>query len=214
MDPVTITPEAKEVLRRMDSDELYVDVGPGLEVLEKQRIEGKKLALELGQVDPTDISRREQLLQQIFGAVGAHVWIEPPLYVAYGIHTHVGSNVYMNFGTTLIDDSEIVIGNGVMFGPHVTITTAGHPLHPEQRSTGQQFSSKVTIEDGVWIGANVTVLPGITIGEGSVVAAGAVVTANVPPMVIVGGVPARVIREINEDDNDWKWSDPKTLTRP
>lgn len=209
-----MTLEEREVRRRMTSNELYKDFGPGLEALEEERIRGKELAARFNGAPPRDAETRQTLLRELLGSVGRDVWVEPPLYVAYGKNTSMGDGVYVNFGLTLVDDSEVIIGNEVMFGPHVTITTAGHPLHPDQRSTASQFSSRVVIEDRVWVGANVTILPGITVGYGSVVAAGAVVTANVAPMTIVGGVPARIIRAISEDDREWAWREPRTLGRP
>ena len=99
-------------------------------------------------------------------------------------------------GPHVFDDAEIRIGERVLFGPHVTVVTAGHPLDPALRCTAAQFFAVVTIEDEVWVGANATILPGVTVGRGAVVAAGAVVTAHVPPMTVVAGVPARIIRQI------------------
>lgn len=209
-----MTPEEREVRRKMSENELYKDVGPGLEALEEARIRGKEIAKEFNAAPLRDNKQRDSLTRELFGSTGKCVWVEPPIFVAYGKHTHVGDNVYLNCGTTLIDDSEIHIKRGVMFGPNVTITTAGHPLHPEERRTGYQFSAKVTIEEDVWIGANVTILPGVTIGAGSVIAAGAVVNANVPPMVVAGGVPARVIRQIGSQDTAWTWKEIRTLTIP
>ncbi|RMI09603.1 sugar O-acetyltransferase [Cellulomonas triticagri] len=198
----------------MAAQELYTDVGPGLEALEEARVRGKERAREYNALEPRDLANRERLLRETFGSVGEHVWVEPPLYVAYGVHTHVGSGVYLNTGATIVDDSPVHLGDRVMFGPHVTIATAGHPLHPEVRATGAQFSAPVVIEDDVWIGAHVTVLPGVTIGRGSVVAAGAVVAANVPPGVVVGGVPARVLRVITEADREFAYRAPRTLDVP
>ncbi|RAX22570.1 MULTISPECIES: sugar O-acetyltransferase [unclassified Actinomyces] len=209
-----IDPREAEVRRRMDAQELYLDEGPGLEVLTEQRIHGKELAAEYNATSPRDAAGRRRLLEEIFGEVGEHVWVEPPLHVAYGIHTRVGSPVYANAGLQLIDDSPVIIGNRVMFGPRVMITTAGHPVHPEMRDRGQQFSAPVVIEDDVWIGGNVTILPGVTIGRGSVIAAGAVVNANVPPMVVAGGVPVRVLREITDADRNWSYRAPRTLPVP
>ncbi|SDN14750.1 sugar O-acetyltransferase [Actinomyces ruminicola] len=207
-------PREAEVRRRMAAQELYVDEGPGLEALTDQRIHGKELAAEYNAASPRDAAGRRRLLEQIFGEIGEYVWVEPPLHVAYGIHTRVGSPVYANAGLQIIDDSPVTIGNRVMFGPRVMITTAGHPIHPDLRDHGRQFSAPVVIEDDVWIGGNVTILPGVTIGRGSVIAAGAVVNANVPPMVVAGGVPARVLRQITDADRDWSYRPPRTLTVP
>ncbi|NDR54776.1 sugar O-acetyltransferase [Actinomyces sp. 565] len=209
-----IDPREAEVRRRMAAQELYLDEGPGLEALTEQRIHGKELAAAYNATSPRDAAGRRRLLEEIFGEIGEYVWVEPPLHVAYGIHTRVGSPVYANAGLQIIDDSPVTIGNRVMFGPRVMIATAGHPIHPQARDHGQQFSAPVVIEDDVWIGGNVTILPGVTIGRGSVVAAGAVVNANVPPMVVAGGVPARVLREITDADRDWSYRAPRTLPVP
>jgi galactoside O-acetyltransferase len=200
-----------EVRRRMDAQELYTDVGPGLEALEEARVRGKELAREFNGLEPRDLENRERVLHELFGTIGTGVWVEPPLYVAYGSHTHLGSGIYLNTGATIVDDSPVHLGDRVMFGPHVTLATAGHPLHPEVRATGQQFSAPIVIEDDVWIGAHATVLPGVTVGRGSVVAAGAVVSADVPPWVVVGGVPAKVLRTITEADREFVYRAPRTL---
>lgn len=205
-------PREAEVRRRMDAQELYKDVGPGLEALEEARIRGKELAREFNQLDLRDFGARAQALRAVFGSTGDSVWVEPPLYVAYGSHTHLGTGVYANTGLTIIDDGEVRIGDRVMFGPHVTIATAGHPLHPDTRAQGEQFSAPVLIEDDVWVGGNVSILPGVTIGRGSVIAAGAVVTADVPPMVVVGGVPARVLKTLTEADREFVYRAPRVLS--
>ncbi|MEV7974351.1 sugar O-acetyltransferase [Cellulomonas sp. NPDC089187] len=204
----------REVRRRMDAQELYKDVGPGLEDLEESRVRGKELAWAFNQLEPRDVEGRDRALREIFGSMGAAVWVEPPLYVAYGAHTHLGTGIYANTGLTIIDDGEVRIGDRVMFGPHVTIATAGHPLHPDTRSQGEQFSAPVVIEDDVWVGGNVSILPGVTIGRGSVIAAGAVVTAHVPPMVVVGGVPARILRTLTDADREFAYRAPRTLGDP
>ena len=202
----------QEVRRRIDDQELYLDFGPGLEALEESRVRGKELAREFNALEPRDLANRKRVLTELFGSLGEQAWFEPPLFVAYGVHTTVGSGVYANTGLTLVDDGPITIGNNVMFAPHVTITATGHPLHPAARPHGEQFSAPVVIEDYVWVGSNVTILPGVTIGKGSVIAAGAVVAANVPPMVVAGGVPARILREITEADREWHYKAPRTLS--
>ena len=209
--PCDMTPEEEEVRRRIDAHELYVDYGPGLDALTAERTNAKVLADRYNSSPATDQAARDALVNEIFGAVGEGVFIEPPLHVAYGSQTTLGDHVYANFGLTLIDDGPVRVGDNVMFGPHVTITATGHPVHPDLRREGPQFSASVTIEDDVWIGGQVTILPGVTIGRGSVIAAGAVVTASVPSMVVAGGVPARVLRRITDADRDWRWQEPRTL---
>ncbi|WP_129337675.1 sugar O-acetyltransferase [Cellulomonas endophytica] len=200
-----------EVRRRIAAQELYTDSGAGLEGLEESRVRGKELAREFNGLEPRDVARRDAVLRELFGAVGTGTWVEPPLHVAYGVHTTLGEGVYVNFGLTLVDDGPVHIGDRVMLAPHVTITSTGHPVHPALRPHGEQFSAPVTLEADVWVGANVTILPGVTIGEGSVVAAGSVVTADVPPMCVVGGVPARILRRITDADLDWTYRPPRTL---
>lgn len=204
----------REVRRKMDEQELYHDVGPGLEDLEEARIRGKERAREFNLLEPRDVENRRRVLEEMFAEVGEGLWVEPPLFVAYGTHTRFGSNVYVNTGLTVVDDSPVTVGNRVMFGPNVTIATAGHPVHPGPRATDGQFSAPVVVEDDAWVGANVTILPGVTVGRGSVIAAGAVVTANVPPMVVAGGVPAVVIREVTDADRQFRYRAPRTLPLP
>jgi galactoside O-acetyltransferase len=206
-----MTPEEQEVRRRFDTGELYRDYGPGLEALEAARLHAKDVAFDFNSLRPSDVAAREAALEELLGSVGEGTFIEPPLHVAYGKHTYVGKDVYINFGLKIVDDSDVFIGDQVMIGPNVVISTAGHPLHPELRSTNYQFSAPITIEDRAWLGAGAIILPGVTVGRGSVVAAGAVVTANVPPMMIVGGTPARVLRPIRPDDNDFVYQPPRDM---
>lgn len=208
---MSLNDHEREVRRRMAARELYTDSAPGLEALEEERVRGKELADAYNATAARDAEGRRRLLEELFGTLGERVWVEPPLRVAYGGHTHVGDDVYVNFGLTLVDDGEVHIGDRVMFGPHVTITTTGHPVHPDLRKDGTQFSAEVRIEDDVWIGSGAMIMPGITIGEGSVIGAGSVVTANVPPMVVAAGTPARILRRITDADREWTYRTPSTL---
>ncbi|MGP2439558.1 sugar O-acetyltransferase [Streptomyces sp. JW3] len=206
---MTADPREDEVRRRMTARELYQDGVPGLT---EERLRGKELADAYNRSAPRDQEGRGALLAELFGAVGTDVFVEPPLRVAYGRHVRFGDGVYANFGLTLVDDVEVVVGDRVMFAPHVTVTTTGHPVHPDLRRDGTQFSAPVRIEDDVWIGAGALIMPGITVGRGSVVGAGSVVTAHVPPMTVVAGTPARVLREITDADREWAYRPPRTLS--
>ena len=201
----------REVRRRMAAHELYTDAAPGLEGLEEERIRGKELADEYNATRPRQTAERERLLRELFGSVGERVWVEPPLHVAYGNRVHLADDVYINFNLTLVDDVEVFIGSRVMLAPNVTITTTGHPVHPDLRRDGSQFSAPVRIGDDVWIGAGAVLLPGVVIGAGSVVGAASVVTGNVPPGVVVAGSPARIIRQITDADRDWTYRPPRDL---
>lgn len=201
-----------EVRRRMANRELYSDAYPGLEGLEAERDHAKLLAARFNQTTPAEKDLRNHLLSELFDADMSQVHIEPPLAVAYGYRTKFAGNAYANTGLTLVDDYEIHIGKNVMFGPNVTLSATSHPIHPDLRRDGTQFSDPIIIEDDVWVGAQVVILPGVTVGRGSVVAVGAVVTKNVPPMTVVGGVPARIIKTITDEDLDWEYREPGTLS--
>lgn len=185
------------VRRRMEVGELYTDHCEGLP---EERRAGKELVYDYNLTRPAQETERAELLKQLFGSVGENCWIEPPIRVAYGSHTHIGNNFYGNFNFVVVDDATVTIGDNVMVAPNVTISTAGHPIDPEIRITGQQFSLPVTIEDNVWLGTGVIINPGVTIGRNSVIGAGSVVTKSVPANVVAAGVPCRVLREINEED--------------
>ena len=114
-------------------------------------------------------------------------YIEPPLHANWGKYTHFGNNVYANFNLTLVDDTDIFVGDNVMFGPNVIIATAGHPVDPPLREKVAQFNIPVRIGKNVWIGAGAIVLPGVTIGDHSVIGAGSVVTKDIPPNVVAVG---------------------------
>jgi len=200
----------RELSRRMHSHELYTDNGPGLSEPERRR-RARDLVYEFNISRPSQAEERDTILREVFARVGTGLWIEPPLHIAYGYNVSFGDGVYLNSGANFVDDVEVHIGSRVMFGPNVVVTTTGHPVHPDLRRDGSQFSAPVTIGDDVWIGAGAVILPGVTIGAGSVVAAGSAVTKNVPPLVVVAGVPARIIREITEDDRDFHYRAPADL---
>ncbi|GIG41819.1 galactoside O-acetyltransferase [Cellulomonas phragmiteti] len=195
----------------MRAQELYDDEGPGLEALVAERQRAKELTWRFNMTNPTDVPARQALLRELFGAMGERVWVEAPLQVSYGYNVTFGDDVFVNVGFTLVDDIEVRIGSRVMIAPNVTITVTGHPVHPELRSGMSQFSAPVTIEDDVWLGAHVVVLPGVTVGAGSIVGAGSVVTKDVPPGVVVGGVPARVLRAITDADREFAYRPPGLL---
>ena len=141
--------------------------------------------------------RRFLLMHRIFGKK-TWAWIEPPFFFCYGRHIKMGDYCYLNVNCQFIDDGEIEIGDHTEFGPNVVISTVGHPINPNHRPL--MYAEKVTIGRNCWIGASVTILPGVTIGDKSVIGAGSVVTKDVPANVIAFGNPCKVFREINEDD--------------
>ena len=172
------------------------------ETLQARQRELNELVFDYNNTRPTDGKRRQTLLRQIFEDMGEGCYIEPPLHANWGSHTHLGNKVYANFNLTLVDDTHIYIGDNVMFGPNVTLCTAGHPIEPELRRQVYQYNFPIHIEENVWIGAGVIVLPGVTIGKNSVIGAGSVVTRDIPENVVAMGTPCRVARPISEWDRE------------
>lgn len=164
---------------------------------------GKKLAQEINNLP---IDNREEIVRlekELFGRTGEHIYVNPPLYVDYGRHIFMGENVYCNMDCLFLDVNTITIGNNVMFGPRVSLYTAGHPIDAEVRISDLEFGLPIVIEDSVWVGGGATILPGVTVGKNSIVASGAIVTKDVPANCIVGGNPARVLREITQQDKEY-----------
>ncbi|WP_176583040.1 sugar O-acetyltransferase [Streptomyces marincola] len=149
---------------------------------------------------PGEADKRRSLLRAILGSVGERPALHPPFSAAFGSNVHIGDDFFGNVNLAFVDDVEIRIGHGVMTAPSVTLTTTGHPVHPARRVDFARFSEPIVIEDKVWIGSNVVVLPGVRIGYGSVIGAGSVVAKDVPPMVVAVGTPCRVLRDITDDD--------------
>lgn len=160
-----------------------------------------QLQNEYNATGPQESEKRQALLKRMLGGCGEGCHLEPPFYANWGgRHLYLKDHVYANFGLTCVDDADIHIGNNVMFGPHVVLTTANHPLEPSLRRRGFQYAKDIVIEDNVWIGANAVVLPGVHIGANSVIGAGAVVSRDIPADSLALGVPCRVVRKIGEED--------------
>ena len=161
---------------------------------------------------PSEGEKREALLKEMFAELGENCYIEPPLRSNWGgRHVHFGKNVYANFNLTLVDDTHIYVGDYTMIGPNVTLATAGHPILPALREEVYQFNLPVRIGRNCWLGAGVIVLPGITIGDNTVVGAGSVVTRDLPSGVVAAGNPCRVLREIGERDRLYYRRDKRIL---
>ncbi|MEG1640366.1 MAG: DapH/DapD/GlmU-related protein [Ruthenibacterium sp.] len=170
------------------------------DVLRAQSVRGKNLAFTYNHVLPSDTAQRRNLLEQLLGAIGTDALMEEPIHFSYGCNTFIGHHFYSNFNLVVVDDSRVQIGNYVMFGPNVTLSATGHPVVGEYRRDGTQFTLPITIGDDVWRGANVVVLPGVTIGSDVVIGAGSIVTQDIPSHVVALGTPCRVLRPITEHD--------------
>ena len=167
----------------------------------------KDLMYEFNMSRPSEIELRQGLMKKMFGSVGEHVWINPPLLLTVGSTVTIGDGTYINAGLTLIDDCRVTIGKGCLFGTNVTLCTTGHPIDPEERAKCTMYSFPITIGDGAWIGAGAIILPGIHIGKYAVIGAGSVVTKDVPDYTVAAGNPCRPLRKINEHDKEYYWRD-------
>lgn len=171
--------------------------------LDSERLKCKKKLYEFNNLHPDDLGRMNELLSDILGAGGDTAYIEAPFRCDYGSNIRVGKNFFANYNLTILDPGEVVIGDNVMIAPNVSIYTAGHPLHPDSRNSGYEYGIPITIGNNVWIGGSATILPGVTIGDNAVIAGGAVVVKDVPAWSVVAGNPARVIRQITEEDRGY-----------
>lgn len=199
---------------KMHTGELYLPCDD--EIMEWQ-IQCLDRLYEFNMTRPTEFEKRQKLLKEMFAEIGDNCYIEPPFHSNFGgAHIHFGDNVYCNFGTTMVDDTHIYVGDNTMFGPNVTVATAGHPILPELRKQVYQYNAPVHIGTNCWIGAGSIILPGITIGNNAVIGAGSVVTKDMPNNVVAYGNPCRIIREINEHDNEFYFKNkriPKELIK-
>lgn len=190
---------------KMHTGELYL---PNDESIMTEQMMCLEKLYDFNATRPSEFEKREKLLKDMFAEIGEGCYIEPPLHSNWGgKHIHFGKNVYANFNLTAVDDTHIFVGDGTMLGPNVVLATAGHPILPELREQVYQYNMPVHIGKNCWLGAGVIVLPGVTVGDNSVIGAGSVVTKDIPPNVIAVGNPCKVLREIGEKDRKYYYKD-------
>lgn len=183
---------------KIHSGQIY---NPGDEDIMREQFACLEKQYDYNATRPTEQDKRSAMLAEMFAEAGEGCYIEPPLHSNWGgHHTHLGHHVYANFGLTLVDDTHIYIGDNTMLGPNVMLATAGHPILPQLRVQGMQYNMPVRIGRNCWLGAGVIVLPGVTIGDNTVIGAGSVVTKDIPANVVAVGNPCRVLRPIGEKD--------------
>lgn len=196
-----------DIKKRMHSGELYL---PGDEELMREQMKYQDMLCDYNMTKPSESEKRTAMLQEMLGDCGEDVYIEAPFYANWGgHHCHFGKMVYANYNLTCVDDTHIYIGNYTMIGPNVTIATAGHPILPELREKLYQYNMSVKIGRNCWIGAGVTIVPGVTIGDNTVIGAGSVVTKDIPANVVAVGNPCKVMRQINEYDKEYYFKNRK-----
>lgn len=199
--------DLKEIRERMYGQKLYYCND---EDLMREQMKVLELLYDFNKTRPSEQDKREKMLKKMFAEIGDDCYIEPPFHANWGgKNVHFGNGVYANFNLTIVDDCDIFVGNNVMFGPNVTVSAGTHPIHPELRSKQAQYNIPIHIGNNVWIGANSVILPGVNIGDNSVIGAGSIVTKDIPSNVIAVGNPCRVLREINENDMKYYYRDMK-----
>ncbi|ALS79652.1 acetyltransferase [Planococcus kocurii] len=180
---------------KMLAGEMY---DPHDSALRQKRMNARRLSRIFNDTTEMDGQDRADLLKKLFGSTGDLIHVEPNFRCDYGFNIHVGHNFYANFDCVFLDVCEIRIGDNCMVSPGVHIYTATHPLDAAARNSGKEFGKPVTIGNNVWIGGRAVITPGTTIGDNAVIAAGAVVTKDVPANSLVGGNPATVFQQVNE----------------
>ncbi|RUR36197.1 sugar O-acetyltransferase [Clostridium perfringens] len=199
--------DLKEIKERMYGQKLYYCND---ETLMNEQMKPLELLYDFNQTRPSEQDKRDKMLKKMFAEIGEDCYIEPPFHANWGgKNVHFGNGVYANFNLTMVDDCDIFVGNNVLFGPNVTVSAGTHPIHPELRSKQAQYNIPIHIGNNVWIGANSVILPGVNIGDNSVIGAGSVVTKDIPSNVVAVGNPCRVLREINENDMKYYYRDMK-----
>ncbi len=186
---------------KMHTGDIYY---PSDDSIMNEQLECLDKLYDFNMTRPTQLELRESMLKDMFAEMGENCYIEPPLHANWGgKHCHFGDNVYANFNLTLVDDTHIYVGDCTMIAPNVVIATAGHPILPELREKAYQYNMPVYIGRNCWIGAGALIMPGVTIGDNSVIGAGSVVTKDIPANVVAVGNPCRVLREISDYDKEY-----------
>ncbi|MGO4927094.1 sugar O-acetyltransferase [Fundicoccus sp. Sow4_F4] len=186
-----------EIFNKMKSGEIYNSADDELLTIQAR---ANQMVFDYNHTPLYEKEKRQSLIKEIFASVGENVTIETPFNANWGLNTSLGKNFYSNFNMTLVDDADIIIGDYVKFGPNCVLTTASHPIEPSLRRQAYQFNRPIVIADNVWLGSNVVVFGGVSIGENSVIGAGSIVTKDVPANVVAYGNPCKVIRTVNDDE--------------
>lgn len=175
------------------------------EELLKERERCKDLCFAYNQLRPSLVGEQEKIIRQLFGKTGKRFYITAPFWCDYGNNIEIGEDFYTNHNCTILDGAKVTFGDHVFIAPNCVFSTAGHPLDAEQRNQGLEYAYPITVGDNVWIGASVTVLPGVTIGSNTIIGAGSVVNRDIPDGVVAVGNPCRVLRKIIEEDKKKYW---------
>lgn len=192
---------------KMHTGELYL---PGDDEIMTDQLRRLERLYDYNATRPSEMEKRQALLREMFAEIGEGCYIEPPFHANQsGLNCHFGKYVYANFNLTCVDDTHIYVGDFTMMGPNVVLATAGHPVLPELRQRVYQYNMPVHIGRNCWLGVGVVVLPGVTIGDNTVIGAGSIVTKDIPANVVAVGNPCHVLRPIGEKDRETYFRDRK-----
>ena len=179
---------------KMLSGELY-DANYNEDLI-KERYIAKDKCYEYNQLKPSSHIEKTKIIKDLFGKTGNTFTIEQPFMCDYGYNIEIGENFYANHNLIILDGNKVEFGDNVFIAPNCSFYTAGHPLDVERRNQGLEYAKPIKVGNNVWIGGNVVVLPGVTIGDNSVIGAGSIVNKDIPPNTVAVGNPCRVIKRI------------------
>lgn len=165
----------------------------------EERLVCKELCRDYNDLRPREAEAREALLRRILGSAGEGLLIEQPFYCDYGYNIRVGNNFYANFNLVILDEAPVAFGDNVFIAPNCGFYTAGHPIDATERNKGLEYARPITVGDNVWIGAGVSVLPGVSIGDNCVIGAGSVVVKDIPSNSVAVGNPCKVVKTISKE---------------
>ena len=202
-----------EFYQIMTSGRLFCYNDPSIAQEQLKRLD---LVFAYNQLKPSQQQQKQEMLKAMFAEIGEDCYLETPFYSEWaGKFCRFGKGIYANYNFMLVDDGEITVGDYTMFGPNVTLCTATHPISPTWRLHHAQYNPSIHIGRNVWIGASCIVLPGVTIGDNTVIGAGSLVTKDIPANVVAYGSPCKVVRPITEEDEKfYRPGCPIDLTLP
>ena len=166
----------------------------------EDRIRCMDLCYEFNHCKPSDLSKQQKIMKKLLGKINGDFVINAPFFCDYGSNIELGNNFFANYNCTILDAAKVSFGDSVFIAPNCVITTSGHAFDREQRANGLEIALPITIGNDVWIGANVSILPGVAVGNNVIIGAGSVVNKDIPDGVIAAGVPCKVMRKITEED--------------
>ncbi len=183
---------------KMLAGELY-DANYDKELI-KDRYKAKDICFKYNNLKPSDFENKDRIIKKLFAKTGEQIIVEQNFWCDYGYNIFVGENFYMNHNCIVLDGAKVEFGDNVFIAPNCGFYTAGHPLDYETRNKGLEYAKPIKVGNNVWIGGNVIVLPGVTIGDNTIIGAGSIVTKDIPSNVVAVGNPCKVIRPITQAD--------------